>query len=114
MSAEEVRMEGTTRFQENCRAAVDAVLSEFGIETLYETHETHETSGESPGPGGSFLRTEFRHGDNRYDLYVYSGEAAVNINRTWHSFERHDHPEPDDLVTAFVAFLRRRLKEGEE
>ena len=41
---------------------------EFGIETLYVTHET---SQDPHGPGGSFLRTEFRHGDDRYDLRCY-------------------------------------------
>jgi len=99
-------MKGATRFQQECRAAVDAVLSERGIETLYETHES---SKGSDGPGGSFLRTEFRHGEDRYDLYIYGDEAAVNINRTWHAFERHDHPTPDGLADALAAFLRGRL-----
>jgi hypothetical protein len=96
-------MQKLTPFQNDCRAAVDAVLGEFGIETLYETHDAESIS---EGTRGAFLRTQFARGEDAYDLFIYADEAALNITRTWYAFERHNHPDPEDLVAALVGFLR--------
>jgi hypothetical protein len=103
-------MQKLTPFQGHCRAAVDGVLGEFGIEALYETHDAESASSDTRR---AFLRAQFARGEDRYDLYIYADEAALNSGRTWHAFERHNHPDPEGPVAALVEFLRGCLR-GED
>jgi hypothetical protein len=100
-------MQQLTPFQGECRAAVDEVLGEFGIASLYETHDAESATESS---GRVFLRTQFARGEDRYDLYIYPDEAALNVSRTWFAFERHVHDGPEGPVVALVEFLRGRLQ----
>ncbi|GAB4223397.1 MAG: hypothetical protein Kow0062_23440 [Acidobacteriota bacterium] len=99
-----------TEWQRTAQSRTDALLQRYGESVDWRVVEVGEDPFLLQQEGDVYLMGTIVREPHRYEIYIYTDEAGIYLNRDWHPFELPDwENDPAKLLEGFLRFLGERL-----